>query len=160
MIGSWTVLYNAKIEKLKLCGCGDEGNLIININDIKLNGYYQAPDEWILKFLTINGTVIKSRVFNEYEVNAEIQIDLKVVYGNYNLIDQKIKSYPDNLEISGGDFRGEIVKSNSEDSFLIDCGFLIDIENESKTGLFKIGDYIKTSGTYQVYFPDTEYSFD
>lgn len=120
-----------------------EGRLLISINDIQLSVYYQAPEEFI----------------NEYIAKLPCQkdIDLWLVYGQGIINECKEKTFPNDIKICGGIFKGIVVEVKSEDEFTLDCGLLIDVQDEGNPN-FKKGDYIKTSGTYQIYFEETNWT--
>lgn len=154
------MIYQVNVEKLILCGCYHEGFLIINLHQNHLMVYYQTPDDWILDYLTSNGTIIHHNTILEYTVSTEIKVDLRVIYGDCIVINERKKSFPISTKTTSGDFYGEVIAILSDGSVLVDCGLVLEIENKSKSDLIKVGDFITTSGSYQVFFPDTDYSFE
>lgn len=124
----------------------DEGSLLISMQNIKLAVYYQAPEKFISEYLD--------------NLPKEMEVDLWLVYGQGIVIedqDEFQKVFPYHLQICGGNFKGTIVKVLSDDEYMLDCGIHIDIADEGDFK-FKVGDNIKTRGTYQIYFQGTKWT--
>lgn len=155
------MIYNVKIVKVELCGCGSEGDMIISLNDILYRVYYQMPDDYIKDSILKKANWLQEseRVFKITENSTfNALIDLWLVYGHCKLTSNKIKNKPSDLNICGGICRGDILNISSGNELQIDCGIQIDVDNESEISEeFKIGDYIEVSGTFQIYMPHTDF---
>lgn len=136
------MIYEAKVVKIKYME-DYEGSIHININNILLFVCYLAPYDFVKEYLCINTT---------------IPIDFWLFYGTAKKNNIPLKYFPDNLAIAGGIIKGQITKVFSSHEFRIDCGPLeIDILNETSIEL-SVGEYIEIEGTYQIFFPGTDYT--
>lgn len=154
------MIYKVKIKEISLCGCGNEGNMLIEFGNNSLMVYYQAPDAFIKEYIIQKTNNIKKNPleFILSDDKALFPIDLWLVYRECRKLNSIEKEFPKNLNVSGGTIKGEIVSLSTENEIRIDCGIIIDIDNESNTpNLLSKGDYVEVAGTYQVYFPRTEY---
>lgn len=155
------MIYEVKIAEIELCECGNEGNLIINLEGKIFKVYYQMPDNFIEEYVLNKFEWIQESSF-VYKIkqssNFKILIDLWLAYGHCKLTKNKSKLLPIDVNKCGGLCRGEIVSISQDREVRIDCGILIDIDNEEElNNNYIIGEYVEVSGTYQVYFPNTEY---
>lgn len=155
------MIYNAIVEKVCLCGCGDEGDLYIDIDGVKLRVYYQAPDEFILDYLVEGRAHVKTNAltYELIEKSKPIQLDLWLVYGHFTVNESKIKRFPTDLSVCGGNVSGEVVKMLEDDNYRLDCGIFIDVKEEKSIEGLIVGDFIEVRGTYQVCFPETEWDW-
>jgi hypothetical protein len=120
-----------------------EGSLLIAIKDIHLAVYYQASEEFITNYLE--------------KLPIETEIDLWLVWGQGKIIKNNGFKYPNDINKCGGHFEGRIINVFTEDEFTLDCGLLVDVEDEGRPN-FQVGDFVKTSGTYKIYFQGTEWT--
>lgn len=155
------MIYEVKIRGIELCGCGDEGDLIIQLNGKLFKVYYQMPDNFIKEYL-LNKLEWKQESSLVYKIkdsnNCNILIDLWLVYGHCKLTENKNKLFPIDINKCGGLCRGEIISITQDSEVRMDCGIFIDVDNEEDLNTrYKIGKYIEVSGTYQIYFPNTKY---
>jgi len=130
--------YEVKVLNLKMYEY--EGNALLNIENYKVLVAYQAPLEFIKQHINIR---------------EKIYVDFWLLYGNAKKVNSNQKIMATNVNIAGGKIAGEIVSLFSPYEFRIDCGVLIDIENDNAIKDINIGDYIEIEGTYQIYFPNT-----
>lgn len=117
-----------------------EGHLNLKIGDFDIKTYYFAPNEYI-----------KANIHK----NDKITIDLWMVIA-------AIKKVMDTQKLLVCDkdedlIRGEIKSILSNRELQVDCGILIDVENEDPINDFHVGDFIETNGDYQIYFPDSKW---
>lgn len=155
------MIYNAIIDRVLLCGCGEEGDLLINIDGTKLRVYYQAPDDFIMEYLVECSPHAKHSVV-DYEIldkSRTIPIDIWLVYGKPEISEIKVKKYPADISVCGGSLFGEVVEILQNGDFRLDCGISIDIRNSKEANRFSIGEFVEVRGTYQVCFPDTVWDF-
>jgi len=114
----------------------------------------------------ITKTVLKSNLFKPLEfrekefktrkTNVQELIDLWLFDGTL----KKVKSMTKTFDQNSREITGEVMIIHSKDKIRVDCGFLIDIMNEKPIEDINVGDYIETKGTFQVFFPNTEYSWE
>lgn len=153
--------YNAKVKEVYLCGCGNEGNMLVQIGNKLLKVYYQAPDAFIEEYLIKKANMIPQTSLEfglPDKSNVSFSIDLWLVYGECKRMNDKIKKYPSSLKVCGGIISGEVISVYNENEFRIDCGIFLDVDNESDVhNWLTIGDYVEVTGTYQVYFPETDF---
>jgi len=155
------MIYKTRIKEIVLCGCGYEGYMIIELCKNLLKVYYQANDSFIEEYIIRNVDIV-SRNSLQYKFfnndKAIFPLDLWLVYGKCKKLNTCDREYPISINECGGKIKGEIVSLINKDEIRVDCGIIIDVDNElSIDGLIK-GDFIETAGTYQVYFPETEFS--
>lgn len=117
-----------------------EGTALLGIGNHQMLVAYQAPFEFMKQ---------------HFNTRDKIWVDLWFLYGKAKKINNNHKIMVTDLKIAGGKITGEIVFQFSPYEFRLDCGILIDIENDESIEGINIGDYIETEGTYQIYFPDT-----
>lgn len=121
-----------------------EGHIIIRINEIELMVAYQASCDFANKYI---------------ELHKKLLVDLWLVYGKANRITNPLKALPTNLKVAGGTIKGEVKKILSPHEFRVDCGLLIiDVDNEEPNAEICENDYIEIEGTYQIYFPKTNWA--
>jgi hypothetical protein len=155
------MIYEVKIKEIELCGCGNEGDLKIELNGNLFKVYYQIPDYFIKEYL-LNKLDWKQESSLVYKIkdsdNCNILVDLWLVYGHCKLTENKNKLLPIDVNKCGSLCRGEIISITQDSEVTIDCGICIDVDNEEALdSKYKIGEYVEVSGTYQIYFPNTEY---
>lgn len=137
------MIYTVKIEAIDAWDY--EGTLIIVLNGKKHRVSYQAPSEFATRYLCING---------------EVQIDLWLVYGSVKKVEVQRYTLPADTKIVGGTISGKVIGVIPPWVLRVDCGLTIDVFNRIPIGEVRVGDYIETRGTYQVYFPNTEWSME
>lgn len=98
----------------------------------------------------------KEKEFVTRKTNEQKLIDLWLFDGTLKTTELKAKSFDQNNK----QIIGEVKFIYSEDKLQVDCGFLIDIKNETVIKDISVGDFIETKGTFQVFFPNTEYSWE
>ncbi|NOW83971.1 hypothetical protein B0H39_001852 [Clostridium beijerinckii] len=155
------MIYEVKIREVEPCGCGDEGDLIAELNGKLFKVYYQMPHDFIKEYL-LNKLVWEQEDSFVYKIkdsdNCNILINLWLVYGHCKLTENKNKLFQIDLNKCGGLCRGEIISITQDSQVRIDCGIFIDVDNEEDLNSeYKIGAYVEVRGTYQIYFPNTEY---
>lgn len=85
-------------------------------------------------------------------------IDLWLVYGHWKITKNRDKQFPTDIKICGGLCRGEIISTFEDRAIRIDCGIVIDVDNELDLNEdYGIGEFVEVSGTYQIYLPNTDY---
>ncbi|MEA4883985.1 MAG: hypothetical protein VB144_10105 [Clostridia bacterium] len=119
-----------------------EGLAVLSILGQDVLVSYQAPMEFALQKLT---------------PDAVIPVDLWHVYGKAVKIYAAHKAFPTPPDVAGGTIRGQIIDVMSPTEFRVDCGLLMDVENRTELKGIAPGDFIEIRGTYQVYFPGTEW---
>ena len=156
------MIYEVKIIAIELCECGYEGNLIIDLDGKLFKVYYQMPDNFIEEYLLdkFEWTQESSFVYKIIENNnCNMLIDLWLVYGHCKLTNDKNKQLPIDVNKCGGLCRGKIVSISQDREVRIDCGILIDVDDEEElSNNYITGEYVEVNGTYQIYFPNTEYN--
>lgn len=121
-----------------------EGSIIIDINNVGLlRVAYLAPYEFAKKYL---------------KEKNKIMVDLWFIYGIPVKIDNYEKYYCSDLIINGGKIKGEIKSVLSSTEFRVDCGTIIDIKSDKPINDINESDFIEVEGTYQIYFPGTDWS--
>jgi hypothetical protein len=122
-----------------------QGLMIIEIHGIDLLTIYQAPSAFAESNLI---------------VNKEIKVDLWFLDALVKTGSQK-KEFPTNISEAGGQLHGRVTKVLSDYEIEIDCGKLVlNIRNEKEIVGLNVGDYIETRGSYQIFFPETEWSYE
>lgn len=155
------MIYEVKIREIELCGCGNEGNMVIELNGNLFKVYYQMPNYFIEEYL-LNKLDWDQEDSLVYKIkgsdNCKMLIDLWLVYGYCKLTENKNKLFPIDINKCGGLCKGEIISINQNNELRMDCGILIDVDNEKELNdKYKIGDHVEVTGTYQIYLPNTEY---
>jgi hypothetical protein len=117
-----------------------QGHLVIELQEFSLKTYYFASNEFIDSYLSKNKRVL---------------LDLWLVIGKVTKINEFKKAF--GYSIDGDRLRGEVKSVFSNRELRVDCGISIDVENEKPFSEINVGDYIETTGDFQVYFPETEW---
>ncbi len=154
------MIYEVELIELELCGCSVEGSLTIKMNNELHKVYYQTPDNFILNFCEVEDYIPSQLNYKLESRRLMKNIDLRLVYGCIEKTQIAKYSYPISDEICGGEIFGKCIEMNNKDQFRVDCGFIIDIENEVDEESIEVGDFVRVTGTYMVYFPNTEYTFE
>lgn len=149
-----------KILELRLCGCGDEGDILIEKNKNMFLVYYQAPDNFIINYLELKNVEPNKLYYNKLKITKEL--DLYLVYGNCIEVHEQVKSINYRDGINSVTAKGEVIAVISDELILVDVGEmdLLQVINESDTSYIKKGIFIEVSGTYQTYFSGTEYCYE
>ena len=136
------MLYNAEIiTASKLYEF--EGFITIKLDNELLYVSYQAPYEFAIEYI---------------HINEKIPVDIWLLDGKAKIMNIPSKQHPNNPKIAGGIIEGQVKAVFSSQEFRIDSGLLeIDIGNDEPIEL-RENDFIETSGTYQIFFPGTEWS--
>lgn len=157
------MIHEVIIREIELCSCGDEGDITVELNGSLFKVYYQMPDYFIKENILSKFHYIQTDIWGrKYKINeidnCNMLIDLWLVYGHCKLTENKNKLLPIDTIKSGGLCRGEIITLNQDNEVRIDCGILIDVDDEEElNNEYKIGRFVEVSGTFQIYFPNTEY---
>jgi len=101
------------------------------------------------------GLIEDHEEFKTRMTREKILIDLWLYDGILKRTNLRVK----NVDQVNHKIDGEVVFIKSEREIRVDCGILVDIKNEEIVKGIEIGDYIKTHGTFQVFFPNTEFSY-
>jgi len=132
------ILDNSKIDEF-------EGMITVKLGDQILLVAYQTPLEFAKEYI---------------QINKILSADLWLFYGKAKKIEIPSKEIPNNPKIAGGKIKGQVKAVFSSREFRVDCGlFEIDIMNEEDFNIYE-NDYIETKGTYQIFFPGTDWSKD
>lgn len=125
-----------------------EGTLSLEIDDISLAVTYTVNcDEFAEKHL---------------KIGSQIAIDLWLRYCSKVefLPPGSLKCFPTDQRIAGGDVQGQVTAILDVDSFRLDCGVMA-IDVKSEEGIVpQVGQIVRVRGTYHVFFPDTECSYE
>lgn len=138
------MLYYALIKKIE----PDEydGNIVFEVNEEMLSFYYQAPRKFAEACLL---------------VGREIMIDIWI--GCVDMI-KELPSFSQYIPFgqypTDGDASGFVHSILGTERFRLDCGKLMfDVQVHSPI-LFGIGSNLLISGSRQVFFPNTEWSYE
>jgi hypothetical protein len=110
----------------------------------------------VVKFNLFKPISLKEKEFITRKTKDQKLIDLWLFDGTLKKVELKTKTFNQD----SGKIIGEVMLIHSKDKLRVDCGFQIDIMNEKPIEDIIVGDYIATEGTFQVFFPNTEYSWE
>lgn len=134
------MIYKSKIHSINADEY--EGFLLIEINNIKMLTYYQAPLDFMKKKITL---------FNE------MYIDIWLLDGYGQKVDKKDLSFYTMPQKVEGNILGKVISVFTENEYRLDCGpLLMDVEDEENINL-KRNEYIYIEGIFQIYFPNSDF---
>ena len=122
-----------------------EGLLLLEIQSVVFSCSYQAPLDFAEQYLSPGSliTVDLWMMFNE---------------GKARIVRDYVPSFPKDVKIAGGTVQGSVTAISSHGDLRLDCGdILIDVHSN---GTFAVGTCLQIRGTYQVFFPNTGYSYE
>lgn len=134
--------YNAKILHFEPFD-PYQGSIYLQIAQQKLQVAYCAQEHRICQFL---------------KTGAVITVDLWLLDGYAKRSFTERMLYQQGDSRCWGVFSGRVIEIFNLREFRLDCGqFVVDVLNGSDIN-FRVGDFIETESTYQVFFPGTEYA--
>jgi len=153
------MIYTVKIKEVNLCGCGVEGDMVIELLSNTFKVYYQAPDSFIQEFILNRNNFIKESDLKYTGVDNEciISVDLWLVYGKVKKVNKSERKFSNSCRVGGGLLKGDVISIFNDGDLRINCGIVIDITDDSGSVNAIEGDFVEIEGTYQVYFPETEF---
>lgn len=134
--------YEATVVQVVFDDC--DGFITVRINGHRFQTYYRAS-------VGFTESVVRP--------SRTMAVDLWHVFGKARMADTERGVFPLDVRAPGGTIVGEVISVFSPREFRVDCGkLIIDVENRVPFQDVCSGAYIETTGTYQVFFPGTEYS--
>ena len=123
-----------------------EGSVKMQIAGRELYCWYQANEEFAEPYLKWRST---------------IQIDLwQTCHGDIEIVSSGELRCVNLPPTHGYQLCGRVIEVFDLRKFRIDCGdFQVDIYNHYET-ILSVGMYVKFHGEFQIYFPNTEYSYE
>lgn len=139
------MLYEAKV--LDINPNEYEGCVFLEVRGERIKCSYMAPCDFAVTYLKRSDKVVVDLWLSYAEDNLEVVRSTTMFFDNKTMI-------------AGGEIQGRIETILASRSLRINCGNLMFDVAVRKTSPFKEAEYVKASGTYQVFFPNTEYSYE
>jgi len=121
-----------------------DGHFILKIDNQEIKAYYLAPELFVKKI--------------HQENQGHFLVDLWMVIGCVKKTKIHKYSFFCDKEFSEGIIQGRILQCFSQNEFRVKSELEIDIEVEKCEFELFAGDSVEVKGSYQIYFPNTEWA--
>lgn len=123
-----------------------DGSICLEVNGYTFACYYQAPFEFSEKYL-----IVGKQIDVDLWLGCVSRIERMICPSSYFSLDAKA---------TDGIVCGNVISTQASGEFCLDCGILLINVKVDRTAAFQCGMSLMVSGSKQVFFPNTEWSYD